>query len=159
MPGGRPTDYDEQAMREAVESTIETGATVAQIAKACGVHAAQVYRWQDEHPEFRETIARARAVADAPAENALYKAVLKGDVNAAKWWLINRQRKEWTDSQKVELSGPDGAPIQTAQVTDEQLADIIARYLPALVTAEPCDPEPVDTAPADAQAGAVPDRP
>ena len=117
--------YDKDKVLAAIESTVDMGATMAQIATACGISQCTLYEWVKKYPEISEPIARARCRADAPAENAVYKAVLKGDVNAAKWWLINRQRGEWSETNRVEVSGPEGKPIETAAL---DYAEVVALY-------------------------------
>jgi len=53
---------------------------------------------------------------------AMLKTALRGDVNAARFWLQSRSR--WTIPQHVELTGKDGGPIEI-----ENRRKLVARVL------------------------------
>lgn len=63
------------------------------------------YRWLQEMPEFRDKIEVAKSVLNMKAKDLLVAAIGQGDLNAAKWWLERRARKEFdkTDSDREEL--------------------------------------------------------
>jgi hypothetical protein len=40
------------------------------------------------------------------------------DPTAAIFWLKNRQKDKWRDKREEEVSGPNGGPIQTADLSN-----------------------------------------
>lgn len=157
MPGGRPTKYN-PAMCEQVEKLCLLGATDEQIADFFGVATSTIYEWANEHEEFSEARKNGKLGADANVAKALYhraigyehKAVkimsFEGssfeheytehyppDTAAAFIWLKNRAG--WRDRQ--ELTGADGGPIQTQEVTDEVLLERAAQLRNRLAAVMP----------------------
>lgn len=51
---------------------------------------------------------------------------LPPDVNAAKFWLMNRRKEEWKERLSKEVSGPDGGPVPLNIGLQEALAGIVA---------------------------------
>lgn len=129
MPAGRPTlyrdDYPEQARRLAL-----LGMTDEEIAEFFEIGTTTLYRWDEEHPEFREFRVRGREAADGKVAEKLYHRALgyhhddvhisnfqgaititpivkhyPPDTQAASWWLKNRQGKRWKDKTETEHSG------------------------------------------------------
>lgn len=58
MPAGRPTDYKPEYCKEIVEFMAD-GRHVIEFAAHVDVAKATVYRWADEHEEFRDALKRA----------------------------------------------------------------------------------------------------
>lgn len=62
------------------------------------------------------------------------------DTAAAKFWLENRQPKNWGAGLKLQLSGPDGGPIQTQPVDNLSFEELMKlKYGPGYLT-ENVDP-------------------
>ena len=86
-----------------------SGGIYATIAKrvGCSWHTAQAY--------IRDTPALAQMYEDEAntvddlAESVVIKAMQRGDINAAKWWLERRRRAKFAT--RHELGGPDGGPV------------------------------------------------
>lgn len=66
---------------------------------------------------FKKEIEHGRLKANFKVANALYKnATDGGNVTAQIWWL--KAQAGWRETQSVELTGKDGAPIKTQDVTE-----------------------------------------
>lgn len=120
-PGGRPTSYKTEFCERVVELMAE-GRSLDGCAALLGVHPDSLYVWQNLHPEFSEAIRAGRAAATTFWETRLIDIAQGGPGNAQAigWALRNRSRAAagWHhDTQRLEHSGPDGAPVQVAQVT------------------------------------------
>ena len=75
---------------------------------------------------FRAELDDGMATANALVAQSLFKKATgegKGAVTAAIFWL--KTKAGWKETQAVELTGKDGAPIQQATVTPEQLAEAV----------------------------------
>lgn len=87
--------------------------TVNGLVLALGLTSRQSLHNYEARPEFMDTVKRARTVIEAAWEECLSGPNAAGTI----FWLKNQG---WTDVQRTELSGPNGAPIQTeATVTLE----------------------------------------
>lgn len=138
--GGAPSKYDPGMHPRMAASLAKRGATDREIADVMGVSASTLYRWQAEHPEFRESLKAAKAVADAVVEDSLYRRAvgcevtdvrvtlnpdgskvtvtttrqLPGDVTACIFWLKNRQPKLWRDHPEADGQAATGEAIKAA---------------------------------------------
>ena len=135
MPSGRPTSYSEFIADEICEE-LASGRSLVQICESKEFpDASTVYRWLEQHQEFREKYARAReqqaeryaaeiiALSDTPVEAR--KVVLKPDgsqeitigdavertrlqIDARKWYASKLAPKKYGDFKQVEHSGEVG---------------------------------------------------
>lgn len=137
---GRPTAY-RQEFDERAERYALLGLTDVEIAECLGVAESTLHLWKKKHPSFSESITRGKVEADAKVAQSLYHRALgyshdsvkifmpagrdepvyaeytehyPPDTNAARLWLLNRQRGRWVD--RHELTGKDGGPIETSGV-------------------------------------------
>jgi hypothetical protein len=113
--GGRPTKYRREYCGSIVALMAE-GRSLDGCAALIGVHPDTLWEWQKVYPEFSEAVRAGRAAATTCYENRLIDVANGGPGNAAAimWALRNRSRAAsgWHhDSQKIEHSGPDGAPL------------------------------------------------
>lgn len=128
------------------------GATDQEMADFFEVDVRTLYRWKLEHDDFCQALKIAKETADSRVERSLYqraigyeqdevkifmpggasepvyapfRAKIQPDTTAAIFWLKNRRKDLWRDVKASEVSGPDGAPIQTemdmSSLTPEQL--------------------------------------
>lgn len=136
----RPTDYRVEFCETAF-AMAQQGATDREIAEALDVHEATLYRWRNQFPEFRKSLALGKEAADERVENSLYRRAVgysfdavkimqdKGnvivepyvehvppDIGAIKFWLTNRRGEQWRDKQSTELTGKDGGPVKLEKV-------------------------------------------
>lgn len=129
---GRPSKYQPEFC-ERVANMCAQGATDFEIAQALEIATGTFYRWQHEHPEFREALKIGKESADERVERSLYhRAVgysfraikifqngvmvpytehLAPDIGAATLWLTNRKGDQWRSKQALEHTGPGGGPL------------------------------------------------
>lgn len=100
-----------------------------------------VLRWLKNHAEFADMYATARADsadANADAITAVAEQCLAGTVDphaarvaidAMKWTAGRRMPKKYGEFSRNEISGPDGGPIETRSLTDEERARRIEELL------------------------------
>ncbi len=116
-PGGRPSIYKPELGQMLIEA-MATGLSAEAAAAKVGIGARTLFTWQQQHPQFQQAIQegrhrallfweeRAIAIAHGKPGNAqLITLALKNRSRAASGWHH--------DVQKTELTGADGAPIQT----------------------------------------------
>ena len=84
--------------------------------------------WRKAHPEFDEACEKAKLVRARFLEGGMMERDIPAPaMNARKFALVNCAPDDWREKQAVELSGPNGGPIQTESkldmsgLTDEQL--------------------------------------
>ena len=131
--GGRPTKF-RLDLCESVVKLMAEGRSLDGCAALLGVHPDSLYEWQRVHPEFSEAVRAGRAAATTFWEGRLIDICKGGSGNAqaVQWALRNRSRAAagWDHAHsKVELSGPDGGPVQQqvartldlTGLTDEEL--------------------------------------
>ncbi len=109
------------------------GATDAELAERFGVHIQTIYNWRKVHEEFGAALKTNKEVVDTQVENALLKRA-KGftyieqvltksgeivsiertvlpEVIAQIYWLNNRKPDLWRHTNRHELTGADGKPL------------------------------------------------
>ncbi|MBI5111849.1 MAG: transposase [Rhodovulum sp.] len=128
---GRPSDYTDELVDEFCRR-IASGRSVLSV---CGdldmPDDATIYRWRHQHPDFREKLAQAREErleSDADQIRALAKRVIEDEsldpqrcnaaVNA-----IDKAARLMAPKQRVELTGRDGGPIETQDVSARELVE------------------------------------
>jgi hypothetical protein len=149
---GRPTKFNTR-MCPRVYKLALLGATDAQIADFLGISTATLDAWKNEHPRFLSALKRGKDAADAMVAKSLYHRALgykhkavkifadpktgaekiveyvehyAPDTTACIFWLKNRQRAAWRDRVDAEITGKDGGPIETKNLSDEDLAREVA---------------------------------
>ena len=93
-----------------------SGGIIATIAKrvGCSWHTAQTYI--RDTPTLAQIYENEANTVDDLAESVVIKAMQRGDINAAKWWLERRRRAKFATRVETELSGKDGGPLTIAVV-------------------------------------------
>ena len=147
---GRPSKYQESFAKQA-EKLCALGATDVDLAEFFEVSLRTVLNWKVQHVEFLRSLKGGKDEADDRVERSLYqKAVgysfdsekvfqhqgdivraptrehIPPDTTAAIFWLKNRRPDLWRDKREHELTGKDGGPIETRDVSDRDRAKAIA---------------------------------
>ena len=77
------------------------------------------YSYHAEKPfQYKGAVVKVRYVEHVPP-----------DVAAAKFWLLNRRRAQWSDTNRHELTGPNGGEITISERSDLDRARRIAYIL------------------------------
>ena len=146
---GRPTKYNKGYHPEKVYQLCLLGATEPEIASFFDVSEKTLHNWR-RHPEFLQALKDGREGADQNVADRLYQKatgyshgedkifLYKGepvivkttkhyppDTTAAIFWLKNRRPDLWRDKHNMEVSGPDGSPLQSeVKVTFVEPGDV-----------------------------------
>jgi transposase-like protein len=117
-PVGRPTLYD-PALCEKVVELGKLGKSTEAIGSIIGVGTATLYRWRDEHPEFREALELAKDHElywwEEQAQAYMVENKESDRLNATLWSrsMAARFPKKYREQVKQEITGADGAPLLT----------------------------------------------
>jgi hypothetical protein len=149
---GRPTDYTAELGARICDETA-TGSKLEAICAADEMPCRQtVYRWFSRHPDFAEAYGRARrarALLRVDEIDDIVQKVVDGDldpnaarvaIDAHKWQAAKEDPR--TFGEKVELTGKDGGPIETKDVTLLELAREVAYTLHRATAAVDLQPAP-----------------
>ncbi len=139
---GRPTSYKPEYAEQAYKLCL-LGMTDGELASFFQVDEATINRWKDAQPEFRESITRGKANADADVAEKLFRRACgyshdavkifmpanaaepvyaayteryPPDTQAASLWLRNRQPGRWRDKTDHEVTGKDGGPVKFEEI-------------------------------------------
>lgn len=129
---GRPSLYKPEYCDEAI-NFMANGCSIIELSQHLGVGTTTIYRWEEEHSEFREALTRARELSQAHWERKIKFLMIGCDekgqhVNVSaplvKLYLANRFG--WSD--KVETKN-DTTTTQIApiEISDEQYVRIHER--------------------------------
>jgi hypothetical protein len=107
---GRPAFEPTDAERKQVEALSGYGIPIEQIAVLVrdGIDADTLRKY------FLTELQSGKAKANAQVGKTLFNKVLAGDTTAAIWWSKTQMR--WAETQKHELSGIDGQPIEFTKI-------------------------------------------
>ena len=133
---GQPTDYDPSFCHEVVEAS-DRGYSLTGFAGLIGVSRRTITNWMDTHPEFLAAVEIAKAVRAAAYEGKAWDVASgnggPGAAQMIQFTLKNLAPDEYADTQNHRLSGANGGPIQTVDLTratDDQLAALEAVFGP-----------------------------
>ena len=110
-PGaGRPAFEPTAAERKQVEALSGYGLPIEQIAVLVrdGIHIDTL------RAHFATELVSGKAKANGQVGKTLFSKVMAGDTTAAIWWSKTQMR--WAETQKHELTGADGAPLEFAKI-------------------------------------------
>jgi len=132
--GGAPTKYHASYAKQASVACEEAGFTDARLARLFGVKQSTISNWKNAHPKFLEAVRTGRETYDTqcveasllkralgyrnveayrepdpanPDKLKIVKTVTKNvipDVGAQKFWLRNRNRERWPDTQNIDTN-------------------------------------------------------
>jgi transposase-like protein len=116
----------------------EQGYSVRASAGAMRVHHSTIYEWCKQHPEFKEAFDLSDDVNAYTWERTLIEATTAEQVRKAVFALPKLHQDQWRERQSHELTGPDGGPIQTQDMTPREK---LARFLGVAEGADGSEPE------------------
>lgn len=111
MPGaGRPEFEPTDAERKQVEAMSGYGLPIDQIAVLVrdGIHVDTLRK------HFATELVAGKAKANSGVGRTLFQKAMDGDTTAMIWWSKTQMR--WAETQKHELTGADGAPLEFAKI-------------------------------------------
>ena len=115
-PVGRPSLYDPKYCEEVV-ALGRIGKSSEALGAILGVGTATLYRWRDEHDEFREALSLAKEFElhwwEDIAQTHMVENRESDKLNATIWSrsMAARFPKKYRESTKTEITGADGAPL------------------------------------------------
>lgn len=145
---GRPTSYTDE-MPARVFLAVPNGATLDAIANVCDVSRPTVENWMKAHEEFLGAVNAARKICDDRVEQSLFRKAtgytvtqqvydkragnireleisVPADTVSCIFFLKNRRPQDWRDKHDVEMTGPNGGPIQHEHLEGVPTAELIA---------------------------------
>jgi len=107
---GRPAFEPTDAERKQVEALSGYGLPIEQIAVLVrdGIDTDTLRK------HFATELVSGKAKANGQVGKTLFQKVMAGDTTAAIWWSKTQMR--WAETQKHELTGADGAPLEFAKI-------------------------------------------
>lgn len=81
---------------------------------------------------FKDELISGKAKANSQVGRTLFQKATSGDTTAMIWW--SKTQMKWSETQKVEHSGVDGAPIAVATMDLKGLNDTELAQMQALLT-------------------------
>lgn len=145
MPRGRPTKLTPE-VHKAIVDAVGLGATYATAAACAGVTYETFNEWiktgenakrKSIYSDFSEAVRKAEAECKYKATKVIIKAMADGEWKAALEFLRRRDRAEWGDNIKQELTGKDGGPIDVATMSPSEIAERVAALLATVKHAAP----------------------
>ena len=114
---GRPTSYDPDYC-DRVKELGAKGYSRAQIAADIGVARQTLYDWEQAHPEFLDSMRRAKDLELAWWEHAGQRGMFMKSFSAAAWGLQARNRfpREYRDQREIDHSG--GVVVKVLKFSD-----------------------------------------
>jgi hypothetical protein len=152
---GRPSTYTHETSKE-ICRMIENGMTLVAICQLPDMpDISTVYDWQDSHPEFSESYARARQrQADTFASMVMTEAFNSHDaqigrlrIDALKWTASKLAPKKYGDKVEIEQTGQQNFKISFS-VPDRDTRDSLKELsapVARLANAEPIEAEIVES--------------
>lgn len=124
MERGRPSKYDPVYCQQLVDHMSE-GASVGSFAAEIDVARSTINQWAEQHEDFSEALSRGKAKAQAWWEKIGRRIAMGEDGNATMciFGMKNMGGDDWQDVTKRELTGKDGAPVQTTQRIERVIVD------------------------------------
>lgn len=114
MQVGTPLWIPTQKDIDDVEESAASGLTIKQIVTVLGIGESTFYEKKaNDYPELQEAFKRGKTKGIADVVNVLHEKAISGDNTAIIFFLTNRDRENWQNTQKREHTGKDGGPIQT----------------------------------------------
>ena len=118
-----------QTQRDELERLARIGVTQAQIADYFGISERTLRNRFQQDPAIAAAYKRGRADGVAKVGATLYQQAMGGNLTACIFYLKTQGR--WTETQKHEISGPEGQPVPLGSLTEAERLQAIERLLQA----------------------------
>jgi hypothetical protein len=105
---GRPTVMTPEVIRK-LEEAFANDATDLEACFYAGISHAPFYKYQEEHPEFKERKEALKSHLGLIAKNTVARSIKSGNELDAKWYLERRRKNEY--STRNENTGADGKDL------------------------------------------------
>ncbi len=134
---GRPTKFNDERAAKILEA-LRLGVPQTTAVSYAGVHDATYYRWLQEATkpdapqelrDFRDAVKAARAEAEVRSVAVIQNASRK-TWQAAAWFLERGFPQHWARSDRHEITGRDGGPIELnvdADALESKVRQLIAK--------------------------------
>ena len=119
--GGRPAWLPDGATIQMVETLAGQGLTSEQIADCLGIARATLYDKAKNYEEFSDAIKRGKGKAAGFVTGKLFEQIRKDNLTAMIFYI--KTQLNWKETESKELTGKDGAPLQTDKREVEDLID------------------------------------
>lgn len=131
---GRPSKKDDDGFGPVSKllAAFWRGCNVTEACNYADISRETYYKWTSENPELTDTFAMARTKVSENAKAIIVNAIDNGDINAAKWWLERRNKKEFgpnADDNFEEPSNEELAEAKLQAVINEAIAEKYRIYL------------------------------
>ena len=114
---GRPTLYRPEYCEKVIELGRE-GKSLVQMAAHFDVSRPTISEWASEHPEFSKALDRAKVHAQNWWENQAQTGMHAKVFNSKIWEVSVRARFREDYTERKEVSGPNGGPMQVTHALD-----------------------------------------
>jgi hypothetical protein len=115
-PGGRPTKFTPAALRKILRSA-RRGLPLTLIAKGIGMTTQCLINYRKAHDHFELALQRSIAKGVDARLRKIQEACDAGDWRAAAW-MLEKSHPEFFAKNRLEVSGPDGAPLSAGVQLD-----------------------------------------
>lgn len=116
MAGRRSKATD--ARKDALLNALRAGNTRQAAAAFAEISRMTFYRWLESDATFRDSVEKAEADAEVRFASHVARAATNGTWQAAAWWLERRRPADFALRSRVEMTGKDGGPIESVNITD-----------------------------------------
>jgi transposase len=103
-PGGRPTKYKKEYC-ELIPDLMAEGMSKVEVCAELGICYQTFLNWQAKHPKFLESIKKGEDLSRAWWMTQGRINLENRNFNAVLWFMNMRNRHEWSNKQKVEITG------------------------------------------------------
>lgn len=129
MTAGRPAFEITEEVCKKAESLAAQGLAEYQIAAVLGISQETLIQKKKGYSEFSEAIATGKAKGIAQITNAVFQKAKSGDVQAAKYYLNNRDNANWNERRDINVGGQEGNPLNIKLAAREMTPEeAIAQY-------------------------------
>lgn len=121
---GRPTVITTRVVSLLVAS-FQNGLTVREACWQSGISHEAYYSRLRSDEQFADTMAKAQSTVSVNAKGLIAKAIKKGDLGVAKWWLERKSRNEFGRDTVPE---PETPSDDVSKYTEDEIAEIYKDY-------------------------------